>query len=239
MKLKRVRAILIKQLKDTFKNKTVLIQFIIFPIVAYVMTIVTGDLEVEEGMISMTAMFAIMFGTMYVGMVPAVTMASIIAEEKEKNTLRVLMMSNVKPMEYMIGVGIYIFVICLLGAAAFGLIAGLSGLELIYFIMILAIGIVVSLIMGGALGILSKNLMSTNSIVTPIVLVLAFIPMFAMFNESFALAAKMLYTQQISELISDLSASNFTWDKFAIIGANAVVFFVVFFALYRKKGLLE
>jgi ABC-2 type transport system permease protein len=239
MKLKRVRAILIKQLKDTFKNKTVLIQFIIFPVVAYIMTIVTGDIDTGEDMMDMTAMFATMFATMYVGMVPVITMASIIAEEKEKDTLRALMMSNVKPMEYMTGVGIYIFAICLLGAAAFGLIAGLPGLELTYFIMILALGVLVSLIMGGALGILSKNLMSTNSIVTPIVLVLAFIPMFSMFNESFALAAKALYTQQINALISDLSASNFTWDKYAIIGANAAIFFAVFMALYKKRGLLE
>lgn len=49
------------------------------------------------------------FITMHIVMIPIINMANIIAEEKEKNTLRVLIMSNVKPMEYLIGIGLSVF----------------------------------------------------------------------------------------------------------------------------------
>ena len=61
--------------------------------------------------------FVNLFATMYIGMAPLTSIAAVIAEEKERNTLRVLMMSNVKPYEYLLGVGSYIWFACMLGAA--------------------------------------------------------------------------------------------------------------------------
>ena len=80
-----------KQLKDTFKNKTILIQFLLFPI----MTLVMENAINMEGMPDL--FFTKLFSVMYIGMAPLTSVAAIISEEKEKNTLRVLMMANVKP----------------------------------------------------------------------------------------------------------------------------------------------
>ena len=103
-----ILAILKKQMKDTFKNKEILIQFILFPVIAIIM----------ENAINIEGMperfFVTLFATMYIGMAPLTSMAAIIAEEKEKNTLRVLMLSNVKPAEYLMGTGSYIWLICML-----------------------------------------------------------------------------------------------------------------------------
>lgn len=49
--------------------------------------------------------FVILFFTMYVGMAPLSSMSSIIAEEKEQNTLRVLRMAKVSPFQYLLGIG--------------------------------------------------------------------------------------------------------------------------------------
>jgi ABC-2 type transport system permease protein len=59
--------------------------------------------------------FVNLFFSMYIGMASLTSVASIISEEKEKNTLRVLQMSNVKAFEYLISNAIYVASVCMVG----------------------------------------------------------------------------------------------------------------------------
>lgn len=59
--------------------------------------------------------FVNLFSSMYIGMASLTSVASIISEEKEKNTLRVLQMSNVKAFEYLISNAIYVASVCMVG----------------------------------------------------------------------------------------------------------------------------
>ncbi len=97
--MKNISAIFVRQIKDTLKNKSVLIQFLMFP----VMTLIMENTVKIDGMAP--HFFAELFAVMYIGMAPLTAISAIIGEEKEKNTLRVLLMANVKPHEYMLGVG--------------------------------------------------------------------------------------------------------------------------------------
>ena len=99
-----------KQLKDTLKNKTVLIQFIMFPAMTLLMENAVKIPDMPE------LFFTKLFSVMFLGMAPITSAAAIISEEKEKNTLRVLMMANVKPWEYLLGVGLYVWTLCMAGA---------------------------------------------------------------------------------------------------------------------------
>ncbi|MCL1931593.1 MAG: ABC transporter permease, partial [Treponema sp.] len=182
---------------------------------------------------SIVAMMAVMF----TGMIPASAMASIIAEEKEKNTLRVLMMSNVKPMEYLAGLAGYVFLLCMVNYIVFALMGGFNGIRLIYFMAVLITGSITSMLLGSILGIFTRNQMSLMGIMTPIILILAYLPVFATVNKSLQIVSWILYTQQMNNLIYDLSASNFTWDKFAIIGANIVILLALFISVYKAKSL--
>ena len=98
-----------KQMKDTFKNKAVLIQLILLPVVSFILERVIRPEGVPE------LMYTKMFAAMYMAMAPLTAMSAIIAEEKEKNTLRVLMMSNVKPGQYLTGIGAYVWIISMIG----------------------------------------------------------------------------------------------------------------------------
>lgn len=231
MKMKHITAIFKKQIKDTFKNKTVLIQFLMFPILSVIMSFSITSKNLPDNF------FVTLFATMFIGMAPMTSIASIISEEKEKNTLRVLMMANVKPLEYLIGVGTYILVLCALGAVVFGLVGAYTGERLLRFIIVMVIGILASMLLGAALGMLSKNQMSASSLTVPIMIVFSFLPMIAMFNTSIEKVSKIIYTQQIYYLINNLSVSNFNAVKFIIIGANIIVFYSVFIFAYKKKGL--
>lgn len=231
----RIHAVFKKQLKDTLKNKGVFIQFIIFPVIAFIMTqtITTGNSGIPHNY------FAVLFATMYAGMVPMINMASILTEEKEKNTLRVLMMANVKPVEYLVGVGTYIFLICSMGILVFGLIGGYGGTMLLKFVLIMMLGILVSIIMGSVVGIMVKNQMSATAIGMPIAMVAAFLPMISMFNKSIEAFSRIIYTQQINYIINDLATSKMPYDKLLIICCNMAVLFVIFILAYKNKSLAE
>lgn len=229
--MKHISAILWKQIKDTLKNKTILIQFLMFP----VMTIIMENSIKIEGMPE--HFFAIMFAVMYVGMAPLTSMAAIIAEEKEKNTLRVLLMSNVKPMEYLTGVGIYVWGMCMIGALIIALSGNYTGRSLLYFMIIMAVGLFVSMMIGAVIGTMSKSQMMATSITVPVMMVFSFIPMLSMFNDVIKKVGKVTYTQQINMLLSNVQDLEVSTEPILVIGITALLTLVLFVLAYKKSGL--
>ena len=226
-----ILAILKKQLKDTFKNKEILIQFIMFPAIAII----------RENAINIEGMperfFVTLFATMYIGMAPLISMAAIIAEEKEKNTLRVLMLSNVKPAEYLTGTGSYIWLICMLGAIVFAVTGKYEGKAFWIFLAVMAVGILASLLIGAVIGTFSRNQMMATSITVPVMMVFAFLPMLSMFNETIAKVAKFTYSQQINLLISQVENMKLESTNVVVIAFNVVLAAVLFGYAYKKSGL--
>lgn len=232
MSIKNIRAIFKKQVKDIFKNKVILLQFILFPVLAVIMN---ESMEIE----GMPQNFWVkIFGTMYIGMAPLVNMSTIISEEKEENTLKALLMANVKPLEYLIGVGSIVWFICMIGASVFGIIGEYSGKTLVYFLMIMAVGILISIMIGAVIGGGSKNQLVATSITVPLMMLLSFLPMLAMFNEGIAKIAGVAYSQQISLLIDDVEQMNFTAESIIVILATFLVASLVFKRVYKKSNLI-
>ena len=227
--MKNIIVIIKKQIKDTIKNKTVLIQFILFPILSIIM----------ENAIKMDGMpemfFTKLFSIMYIGMGPLTAMAAIISEEKEKNTLRVLMMANVKPWQYLIGVGVYVWTICMLGA---GIMAtGLDRANVLAYMLIMGAGFVLSILAGACVGIYSKNQMVSTSVVMPVMMILSFAPMLSLFNDKIAKVSKVLYTQQMRLILDNMKLADIKTESAIIIMVNAVIVLALFFIIFRRKGL--
>ena len=179
--------------------------------------------------------FTKLFSVMYIGMAPLTSVASIISEEKEKNTLRVLTMANVKPGEYLLGVGFYVWSICMIGAAVMA--TGLNREDIVFYMSVMAIGFAISILAGACIGIYARNQMTATSIVMPVMLIFAFAPMLSMFNESIEKAAKFFYTDRIKSIMDNMTYSNVKPDSMYIIAANAALMVIFFFILFRKKGL--
>lgn len=232
--MRNILVIIKKQLQDTFKNKTVLIQFLMFPI----LTIVMENAINIEGMEPL--FFTKLFSTMFIGMAPLTATAGIIAEEKERDTLRVLMMANVKPWQYLIGIGTYVWIICMMGACVMSTtIPGQverTGAVVTYLI-IMAVGFVISILAGAAVGVFAKNQMSATSITVSVMLILAFSPMLAMFNDKIEKVARMFFTQQLKITLDELSLASVNAANAVIIAANAAVFTALFVYAYQRKGL--
>lgn len=230
--MRHIITIIKKQIKDTLRNKTVLIQFVMFPAMAVIMT---KSMQMED---MPPNFFVKLFSTMYVGMAPLTSMAAVISEEKEKNTLRVLLMANVTPWQYLIGVGSYVFFFCMLGAAVFCLLGGYNLGESGIFLLIMAVGILTSLLLGAAIGAGCPGQMAATSVNIPVMLLFSFLPMLSMFNTKISKVAKYTYTEQIRQLLDSLEREGDPWTGILVIAVNMLLFGSIFCLLYRRQRLL-
>lgn len=227
--MRNVLVIIKKQLKDTLKNKTVLIQFIMFPLMTLIMEHAISLPDMPE------LFFTKLFSVMYMGMAPLTSAAAIISEEKEKNTLRVLMMANVKPWEYLLGVGTYVWILCMAGA---GIMAtGLPASDIPFYLGVMAAGFVISIALGACIGIFSSNQMTATSLFVPVMLVFSFSPMLAMFNDKIEKVARIFYTQQLRVLMNQMSFEGIKPESILILTVNAVLAIALFFVAFKRKGL--
>lgn len=229
--MNNVTAILKKQLKDTLKNKTVLIRFILFPVLALIMNYTIAIDGMPENF------FVNLFAVMYIGMAPLTGMAAIIAEEKEKNTLRVLLMSNVRPQEYLLGVGIYVWVICMIGAAVICIAGGYKPQVSVAFMGIMATGILTSLLAGAAIGTWSRTQMMATSVTIPVMMLFSFMPMLSLFNTTIAKIARVTYSEQISLMLGQVNNLQIRAENICIISVNILIAIVLFVMVYKKSGL--
>ena len=229
--MNNIFAIFKKQLKDTIKNKTVLIQFVMFP----VLTVIMNNAVKIEGMPD--NFFVNLFAAMFIGMSPLTSIASVISEEKETNTLKVLVMSDVKPYEYLLGIGSYIWLMCMLGSAVICAAGNYTYKEAALFMCIMAAGILASLLIGAAIGVLSKTQMAATSVTVPVMMIFSFLPMLSMFNSSIEKIARFTYSEQVSRLLGNIGSLQIDTKSLLIIAANMVVFLLIFIFSYRQKGL--
>ena len=227
--INHIWAILWKELKDTIKNKTILIQFLMFPC----MTIIMESAISIEGMPE--HFFVNLFSSMYIGMAPLTSVASIISEEKEKNTLRVLQMSNVKAFEYLISNAIYVVSVCMVGSLVMGLAGGYRGKNLLILLVIMLVGHLISTIVGATIGVASINQMMATSLTVPIMMIFSFLPMLSMFNESIMKISKYIFTEQLFVLINNISNLHIDAENVLILAVNLVLAFAIFIGVYRKS----
>lgn len=229
--MRNICAVFLKQINETFKNKTILIQFVLFPAFALIMENAIKLQDMPEHF------FVKLFAVMFVGMAPLTCMSSILSEEKEKNTLRALLMSNVKTVQYLLGVGSYLWLMCMAGSVVFALCGQYRGKELVAFLLIMAAGILLSILVGAAIGVFSRNQMTATSITIPVMMVFSFFPMIATFNEKIAKFAKITYSQQISMLINNINDVTIEMENVVILLANMLVAIVLFLLAFYRKGL--
>lgn len=221
-----------KQMKDLMKNMHILMLFFVYPIVALVMTSVMPG---EVGFGSET-FFISVFATMHCIFSPIVATTSTISEEKEKNTLRLLIMSNVKPVDYLISVGGFIFICTILSSLIFLLAAEFTFLSSLKLLLLIAVGSICSIILGLSIGAFSKNMAAANAIAVPIGMIFAFLPMLSNFNEKIADISKFTYGYQISILISSYDF-NISTQNITIILINLMIFTLMFIYVFKRNRL--
>ena len=243
-----VKAIFKKQLKSTLKSPETLIQFIIFPLLAFVMNLLmVTDFEAEGVPADIAAVLmanmpnmVTMQATIFAGMGLITVISGIIAEDMEKKSLRFLSMAGVKPGSYLIGVSGVILFVSFFTSIAFSFIGEFSGADFWIFTGAMMSGVAGSIVLGAIFGIMAGNQQSASGLALPAAILLGFGPMLAQFNDRLASILHFLYTQQLNVVANHLTtgvSDTPLWQSFAIMWANVAVIGILFAIIYSKKGL--
>ena len=252
------KAIFVKQLKATIKTLESLIQFIIFPLLAWMMgfmmnqdAMVEGfyELDLGQDMIDMLSAQVVssmpnmvtMQATIFIGMGLIPVVAGIISDDMERKSIRFLSMAGVKPGQYIRGIGGVVFLLSFFSSLAFTFIGGFFGMDTLIFMGAMMSGAVASIILGATIGMFCGNVQSASGLAMPFALVLGFGPLFAQFSDTIARIWHVSYTQQLN-VIADYLDFGYSgtplWESFAIIWANIAVLGVLFALVYKKKGIV-
>ncbi|WP_406543036.1 ABC transporter permease [Clostridium ljungdahlii] len=187
--MRRVNALFSKELKELPKNINVLFMAAL-PVIfcAIYLKIFRNVMNSQEGKIYILNTIL----NMNLVMVATLIMAMLIAEEKEKNTLKTLMLTSLSPAEFLIGKAlITIFISVIVNIAIFFMLKIQMQYLLMYFII--TIVVLISMVeIGAVIGIVSKNQMATGTIGTPLCMFLFMIPLLSGLNKTFYKIATLL-----------------------------------------------
>ena len=224
-------AIFIKQSNDIFKNMGVLVQFIVFPGMAFVMTQLV-DMNLAD---LSDSFFISTFASMFIGMTLISASATAIAEDREKKSLCFLMMAGVKSHQYLMGVGGVFLVFTLIVGSTFAvMMTELSIVERLFMLVSLILGAIASIFFGAIIGMISKNEQSAVSLGTAVGMFMGFGPMIATFNETVRKIFSIFYTMNF--IYYDFYTTDIT-RQLIVLSVNIVVLAIVFAWVYRKWGL--
>ena len=126
------------------------------------------------------------------------------------------------------------------GAVAVMLIQGgmHPALSLVFaFLAGMAAGMVTSLVLGAAIGTFCKTQMMATSITVPAMMVFAFLPMLAMFNDPIRRIAGFSYTQQMSLWLTGLGGMGKYDPHLEILLVDLAAAGALFAAGYKRSGL--
>ena len=244
--MRKTGALLAKDFADLFKNPTLLVVCLLPIAFMALYSFMIGDAaggsdltaEQQEAVDPVISQF--MLGSslcMTLGMVCTMTVLYGIAEEKEKRTLRTLMLANVGASQVVASKAVVALVAStVVNAVCFFVAGGEPGMIGAY----LALGVVGSLpviLFSLVLGLASRDQMTAGVYSVPVLLV-ALVPMFGMANETIEKASHWLPTGGVYDLIGlAMDGRLLSQDALAPLGVTLawiVVGAVVFAALFKK-----
>ena len=232
-------AVLIKKyFRLMFTNKNMLIM-ILLPIgFAVLYQTIFGDVK-EAGMPSNFVLT--LCELLNLSAIPLTGLAMMVAEEKEKNTLRVLMLSDVSALEYIFSKIISVLVLMELITIVIFFITATQLSYLPMFLLVTTVTSISMLLFGSVVGLLSKDQMSTSTLSTPLMILFLIPPMFQNMNEVIDKIASIVPTTRMMAIINDAMNGMSILSQehlldFGIILAWILLGVVTFAMMYRKKG---
>ena len=122
----------------------------------------------------------------------------------------------------------------MLGSVVIGLAGGYRGEALIKFMLVMAVGHLISTMLGATIGAFSKNQMMATGISVPVMMVFSFLPMLSMFNETIKSVAKVFYSQQLNLLIGSVQDLKIGTECIVVMGINVVLIGGAFALAYGR-----
>lgn len=227
---KRIKAIFIKDLKDLQRNSYTIFTLII-PILFVLFIRYTDEPGIDIGALPINLSLLI---------VGVFIQAAIVAEEKEKNTLRGLLLSPVKPFEVLVGKSMLSAILAILVMLISMFIINNNIPSPIPFMISIGLSLVIYISLGTLLGLFSRSVMDTSMIGMPVLLIFGMSPIIKALSENDALIKILDYlpNEQLDMIWTDLSNEKMFFD----ISGNLLILFtwgilsiIITLAIYKKQ----
>ncbi|MEK5037042.1 ABC transporter permease [Sporosarcina sp. FSL K6-3457] len=228
--MKRVNAILQKDFKDISRNSAVSITALMPLILAFFFGKM-GDVSLE------VHYMVINFSMITVG---SFVQCSLIAEEKEKNTLRGLMLSPASTVEILGGKSLLSLIATMIIVVIGAFFTGYQPEH----IVVIAIAILFSSFffigLGTLLGLLAKSVMEASVIILPFMFVFGFGSMFTMFADKYPILKVIDYTpnMQLMDIAVKIESGvglGGVWLNFGIIALWIIAVYALTVVVFKKR----
>jgi ABC-2 type transport system permease protein len=242
---RKVNAIIGMKFQTILNNLSVILGPILSIGFVFVMKNVMPDFDANattELRFSMDA-FVLSFGIIFNIAIAGISMSSSpLAEEKEKNTLRVLMTSSVNGVEYLIGTLIPPLFILVLANIIIVPVSGVSFGEIQFgsYLIITTVASLISLLIGYIFGIIAKNQAQTSLLTMPLTLILTSVPVLKAFQKDWAEVLDYTYTGVLTNFAHSIfTESGYQWNPtdIGVLFGWFILSFGIFIYAYKKNGL--
>lgn len=228
--LKRIQAILIKDYKEFSRNYAISVMTL-FPL--FFAVLYRSDDAEQAVMYAFIMNFSLAMLTSFV-------QACLIAEEKERNTLRSLMMTPASMLDVLIGKSSLVFIISAAVLALATYIFGYDTSNMIVLVAALGISILLYTAIGTICGLYSKSLIEASLATFPVLIIFTMGPFALAFEEDYPFLKVLAYlpSSQLSELLIAIevgASASETVMPLVIILIWTVVLTVISFILYKKR----
>ncbi len=228
--IKRVNAIFIKDWKDLQRNS-----YVIFTL-AIPLVFAAWLGRIGEDNVAMST-YPINLALVIAG---AFIQAAMVAEEKEKNTLRGLLLSPASTLEILVGkssLSAVMTIVIIIGSI---FLSGYEVPSILFFSISLLLGLIFYLAIGTILGLLSRTVMETSIIGMPVLILFGMSSMFKLMveNETLLKIIDYLPSEQLSAIWFDLSnGEGFSEiiENMLVLLLWAAVSIVITVIIYKKR----
>ncbi|QPQ32728.1 ABC transporter permease [Lysinibacillus sp. JNUCC 51] len=226
----RIQAIFMKDYKEFSRNYAVSTMALLPLIMAFVYN-QTGAHTISIYFLSINMAFSVV--TTYI-------QCCLIAEEKEKNTLRSLMLSPASLGDILIGKSLFVFIVTSVIVATTIFIVGYKPSNLFIIAIALMLSAVFYIALGTLCGLFTKSIMEASIIVLPVMLIFSFGPLALALSSTNPIVkiAEWLPSSQLLVLAEALEGTYTTMDviiPIATIIAWSLVTWIVAGFIYKKR----
>ena len=237
--VRRVNALFKKEIKDLGKNMNVLLMCMMPIIFSIIYSKLFGGSTSGEHIGKIDILFMCL--GMNLVLVSSFVIAMLIAEEKEKNTLRTLMLSGVSPLEFLAGKALITILVSVIINIAMFFIVGIDARYLGTYILLTTLVVFSMIEIGAVVGIIAPNQMATGVIGMPVLMILLMIPIFAKLNKTLTRIAELLPNYNMNLMLEKVFKGQIIGTESAyglfVILAWIVIAAGVFAFIYNKRGL--
>lgn len=233
------RALFKKDFKNCFMNRNVSLMLLL-PILFVLLYKFLLKGGADESFSSFYTL--LMCSVLTLSVIPLNILAMLISEEKEKHTLRSLMMANVSGSEFIASKAAVCLILMMAEGLIIYLLCGLAMNLIGIYLVVLFLASLAIITFGSVVGIAAKDQMAAGTLGTPLMMLFLIPPVFSTMNSFFEKIAVLVPTTSLYTIYGSAYHQMPLMAKdnliaFGVCLAWIIIGSIAFMRIYKKKGL--